>query len=435
MRVNNVRLPPVLLERLTRFERLFVGFSGGMDSSVLLHVLLQNSALRARVIAVHVNHGIHSEADVWTEHCRFFCEQNNVPLLIESVGCKQNYNQEEAARTARYAVFDKLLTSRDVLLLGHHQDDQAETVLLQMSRGAGLSGLGAMRIERQRHAYTIIRPFLTWTKASIKNYATKHGLVYVEDESNFDTHYRRNYIRHELLPIWSRHWPAIQKQLSQIAFLSQDAQENLFELACLDYPLLKTNSSVLSLSHLTGISQRRMANVIWFWLKQQGLSPKNMVIFERVINELVVTSPEKSKKICFEKHDLWRYKNQLHMVHRETELPHQTIFWSDLSRPLQLPCGLGCLSLKKTVSDDLGFRLDGPVEVRFRQGGEIFFLHGQHKKLKKCFQEWSVPAWVRAKIPLIYLNKTLALVPEYGVSDHFKLGSGEEGMSLIWEPI
>ncbi|MCX7115908.1 MAG: tRNA lysidine(34) synthetase TilS [Gammaproteobacteria bacterium] len=458
--MNKTLLSDEWRQTLLQFKRLFVGFSGGLDSSALLHVLSLEPLLFERLHAIHVHHGLSVNADLWQRHCEEMCQQRVIPLQVRSVQCQQTSNQEAIARSARYQVFDELLGEGDALVLAHHQDDQAETLLLQLSRGAGIDGLCAMWPERRRQAYTVLRPFLAQEKHRLLAYAQYHQLQWVEDESNQQTDYRRNALRHDILPSLATLWPQVRAQFAQVAAHSQQASANLFDLACLDYPALREGSSILPLTNVRELKPERFANVLWYWLKQQQVTPLNQHMVQRVMSELVAAKNAAGKRVRFAHLEVWCYQHALHVVPLQCEKsPCMPLIWHDFPHALVLPDARGKLVVSELLhySRRLGLgptkdRLlgQGPtysfkssseiskgaqtmtIEVRFRKGGETFYWHGQTKSLKKCFQDWHIPPWRRHEVPLIYANGELVQVVGFAVGDRFK-ALGFDESPIVWE--
>jgi tRNA(Ile)-lysidine synthase len=408
------------IERFLAFRTLFVGLSGGLDSIVLVHVLSSYPQLYKKLHVIHVHHGLSMQADNWQGFCQVTCERLGVPFQVKHVNCRQISNQEAVARAARYQVFDECVGEKDALLLAHHQSDQAETLLLNLMRGAGIDGLCGMWQERQRHHYPIFRPFLTCSREKLEAYAHKHHLNWVEDESNQDISYTRNYIRHEILPRLQQRWPQAKKNLAKVTTHAQATERNLYELACMDYPLLTMNPTELDFSSLQGsiaLSSARLANLVWFWLKQHGVAPLNQKMVQRVMEELVLRKRSSGLKVTFLNHEVRSHQKKLYLrIHTQHEKKYG--IWTDFPSTYSLPDGLGYLVVEKS-NEGLSVPANAQIEVRFRCGGEQFDWHRQTKSLKKLWQAWHVPAWERAETPLIYINGKLAVVVGWAVSDLF----------------
>lgn len=406
---------------LSNKNQLFVGLSGGLDSCVLLHILAQNYHLKPKIIAIHVNHGLSKNADSWQVFCERFCEDLKIPIIIKNLKLTLSNNQEAVARIRRYQAFSEHINSSDVLLLGHHEQDQAETFLLNLLRGSGIDGLGAMKLERKLFGYLIMRPLLQVAKKDLKQYALMHKLEHIEDESNLLEKYSRNYIRHKILPALQEKWP---NAISQLAFATEDmqrAQANLFDLACIDYPYLINKIDYLDLSVLK-ISKSRLENIIWHWLKIHAIAPLSANIIER-IRDLAYNQHADYRKVLLQQHAVIKYKDKLYLKPLKTlEINQTTYSWQNFPADFVLPNQLGVLM---AVVADIGavFSKNSSIEIRFNEKNAKILWHKQTKTLKKLWQTWSIPTWQRAFIPLIYVNSELAVIVGYAISDKFYSGS------------
>nr|WP_255666726.1 MULTISPECIES: tRNA lysidine(34) synthetase TilS [unclassified Legionella] len=408
--------------RLSHFNKLIIGFSGGLDSTVLLHVLASHPTLLAKLIAVHVNHGISANAPRWQLHCQQFCQNLGIPLITQTVQFDCSANVEERARIARYAVFSSLLTEQDCLISGHHLNDQAETVLLQLFRGSGVDGLAAMSDFGQLEPGKIARPLLTHSREQLEHYAAFHQLNWIEDESNQDTSYSRNYLRQHIMPLLKRKWPGVVGNIARTALHCQQAKRNLDMLAAQDMILEEnlgklTNNSLL-ITPLETLSRDRIANALRVWLKNNQLQLPSTVTFWRLIDEVIFASEDATPAVSWGEVTVRRYQKHLYLVRKNANNLPSCIEWSLFPLPLVIPDARINLVAKKN-NQGVIIPADAKVFVRFRQGGEEFSLHGQTKRLKKLFQEWGVPPWLRERIPLIYFNDKLAAVVGYAMSDLF----------------
>lgn len=414
------------LASLAHYNKIIVGYSGGLDSTVLLHSLAQEPLLLKKLVAVHINHGISPHALVWQNHCFNFCQSLSIPLIIEQVDflCHSQANLEEEARKARYQVFSSLLTSVDCLLLGHHFDDQAETLLLQLFRGAGVDGLAAMVGQKSFAKGQLLRPLLAYSRQQLESYALSQKLGWVDDESNQDISYSRNFIRHQVLPLLRQRWPGVESNLVRTSQLCQQAQKNLAVLAQIDYPMLKECSNTLSLSGFITLDEDRIANILHYWLKANQVKIPAAVFIERIIKEVIKAKKDANPLIQWKSISIRRYQQTLYLAKQEAKALHQSYAWPLFPQPLDLE-GIGQLSVAKQ-NKGLIIPPHARLEIRFRQGGELFHWHGQRKQLKKLFQEWRVPTWLRDRLPLLYINGKLAQVVGYAIADTFY---GEESQN------
>ena len=408
----------VNFDRFRPFNKLIVGFSGGLDSTVLLHVLASHPILHAKLVAVHVNHGISANAVLWQEHCEQFCHTLGISFTTQAVHFDRSANIEEQARIARYAVFSSLMTEQDCLVLGHHQNDQAETVLLQLFRGAGIDGLAAMAETGSFSTGTLIRPFLSYSREQLEDYAASYQLEWIEDESNEDINYSRNYLRHKIIPLLAEKWPKVIGTIARTATHCQQAKENLDALAIYDHALLQHD--VLSLEPLQQLNDERIMNVLRVWLRNNKVQLPSTVTLNRLIHEMIFARTDAVSEVSWGEIIIRRYQSRLYLGTKDKPNLQSCIEWIEFPEPLAIESA-GVSIVAKRVNEELGLSIppNAKIVVRFRQGGEKLAWHGQTKCLKKLFQEWKIPPWFRERIPLIYINDELAVVIGYAVSDLF----------------
>lgn len=406
------------IHRLDDYERLVVGFSGGLDSTVLLHALAFEVGLCHKLLAVHIHHGLSDNADAWQRHCENSCLNWGVAFHTTTVLFNRQSNIEEEARDARYAIFSSLLTKKDALLLGHHLGDQAETVLLQLFRGAGIEGLSAMTESGSLGLGCVLRPFLSHDRPVLEDYARAHNLIWVDDESNQDNAYSRNHLRNKIMPLLLEKWPGVVGNLGRTAIHCQQAQLNLHALAQIDGLTLSLSLPTLPMSALEGLCFDRIANLLRVWLKRNQVKLPSTATFHRLIHEVIGACDEATPQVSWGDIQIRRYQNRLYLDKKHSINPPDSIDWIDFPNALVVDNKAYALVAKKA---DLGFFLPekAKLQVRFRQGGESVFWKGQHKKLKKLFQEWHIPPWEREQIPLLFINDKLAVIVGHAVGDLF----------------
>jgi len=412
-------------------NRYWVAYSGGVDSHVLLHAM---AALRpqmsATLNAVHVNHGLNPAASEWAAHAVSVCDTLDIPCHLFNVDAQsvKGESPEAAARDARYRAFSQLIEEGDVLLTAHHQEDQAETLLLQLFRGAGPHGLAAMPVLTKFSDGHLARPLLAVDQALINEYAQEKSLHWIEDPSNQDRGFERNYLRHEVIPHLKTHWPALSKIVSRSAAHCAEAVGLLDELADEDLQQLtdtiedKPLSAQIPLEGLQQLTLRRRKNLLRFWIKQLGLPVVSTKIMGQIESSLINAGDDAVPLITWAGGELRRYRGQVYAMSPLEPLDSAAVLsWQWQERPLELPAALGTLMAHSSVSGnnneaDLGLSLAQceaqPITIRFRQGGERCRLGGRehHHELKGLLQQAGVPPWQRDRIPLIYLGDQLAAV-------------------------
>ncbi len=403
-----------ILSELTGVRRYIVGLSGGLDSTVLLHALL-DTVSRAQILAVHVNHGLQAEAGLWEQHCREICESYGVSLEVNHVNAHPGPGEspEAAARDARYSAFRAIMSENDCLLTAHHQDDQAETLLLQLLRGSGPAGLASMPNCRDFGPGRHLRPLLNVSRKSLQEYAAGAGLSWVEDPSNTGLNIDRNYIRHRLVPVLEERWPGFSKTLSRSARHQADADALLMELAEQDARLLQGQyQNTLSIQGLMSLSLPRRRNVVRYWLRRQNLPLPSEAVLEQVMR-MPAAAADRNPECRWHNVQVCRYRDDLYFLQSPSESTRSSFKKWLLDGPLYI----SELGITLVPADLLSSGLQlGPdidcLNIRFRRGGERIQLPGrQHThSLKKILQEKAVPPWLRDRLPLLFHNDRLIAV-------------------------
>jgi tRNA(Ile)-lysidine synthase len=433
-----------LFERLqlTADACLKIAYSGGLDSHVLLHALV---ALRAthplRLAAVHVDHGLSPQSGVWSQHCAAVCQALEVAFVLESVQVPGGSGEgtEAAARRARYAALARHVGPGEVLLTAHHQDDQAETLLLQLLRGAGVQGLAGMREALGFAAGRHLRPLLGFRRAALRQYAESAGLQWIEDPSNTDVGYRRNLLRHDVLPLLTQQWPQAVALLARAAQHAGEGALLLDELAAADLERCRWQDSatVLSVSALRALSPARQRNALRYWLRARGFLAPSTQHLEDVVGQLADTPRTGHGRFAWPGTEIRRYRDQLHVMAPLTPLvPGPGVDW-DLTQPLALVEPGGCLRATPVQGRGISrARLAGTsVQVRTRRGGEVCRLPGRahHHKLKKLLQDRGVVPWWRERLPLIYSGDQLVAVADLWVCAPYAAAAEEAGWQIHWQ--
>lgn len=405
------------LAKLTSLKKIVVGFSGGLDSSVLLHVLSRDKELRSKILAIHVNHTISNNADIWQEHCLKVCKELQIDLKIVKVNLNCRANIEEQARNARYQAFSQALSVNDCLLLAHHQNDQAETVLFNILRGSGVNGISGIPKQRKLGQGYVLRPLLDYKRSELLAYAKLHNLHWIEDESNADLNFSRNYLRREVIPLILTKWPSAIDNIHTCANNLTSARANLLDLALLDCPDLFSIPNELNLEGVTNLKQDRLINVLRTWFDYNHVLSPNAQMYVRIINEVINAGTDKIPKFCFGTFVLRRYKDSLYLVTENIVKPF-SLHWKNFPDPLYLEDG----KVIYAQEDKNGVAITAPnnLWIRTRQGGELIKYNGQTKKLKKLLQELRVLPWQREQLPLLFENNILQAVIGLVCADNYQ---------------
>jgi len=423
-------------------HRYWVGYSGGLDSHVLLHamVALQAALAPGEVRAIHVNHGLSPHAKAWAEHCQKVCRDLGVSCDVAAVDARpvNGEGPEAAARRARYAAIAQVMVAGDCLVTAHHQDDQAETVLLQLLRGAGPHGLSGMPAHAPFGPGSHARPLLAFTRRSLHHYATVHGLAWIEDESNVNVNLERNYLRHEILPRLRRHWPAASRTLDRAARHSQAAAAMLDAMAQEDLARVSgPDPQCLSLVELAALGPARMRNTLRYWLRQRGLPLPGSEHMDQVAAQMFAAPADREPRVSWPGAEMRRYRDRLYAFPPAGEFGTDETFPWDITQAMTLPPGGGVLSAREQIGAGVRAELcySGAVAVCFRKGGERCQPVGaaHSRTLKNLFQERGIPPWVRERTPLVYIGGRLAAVADLWICQPFAARPGERGIVFHWQ--
>ncbi len=431
-----------ILKGLPAAPRYWVAFSGGLDSTVLLHLLASlRDTLGGALHAVHVDHGLSEHSNEWGECCRRFCDSLGVPLALErvEVGEVAAKGLEAAARQARYAVFERMLGQDEVLLTAHHRDDQTETLLLQLLRGGGVHGLAAMPQQRPLGQGSLVRPLLDVPRESLRAYALDRGLEWVDDPSNFDTSLERNFMRHDLLPQLEERRAGVGEVLARSAGHFAESARLLDELAQMDRQQALREDGMLSIAALQSLSPERCRNLLRYHLRKLGLPLPEHKHLYRILEELLLAAEDAMPLVTWGGAEVRRYRDGLYCMAPLPPLPDSppAIRWQGEDE-LMLPTGMGRLLAERRGGEGLAVAKlgNGRCDVRFRQGGETIQPQGrrEHHALKKLFQQAGVPPWVRDRLPLLYQDGKLLQVPGYWTAAEVAAEDSEEGLIFHWLP-
>ena len=442
--IDNVFSPSALADVLHRLglspeTPLKVAFSGGLDSCVLLHALsVLRGEMSLRLGAVHVDHGLQPASAGWARHAEKFCEGLNVPCAVERILITtteiHEHGLEAAARQARYACLARHVDMREVLLTAHHVDDQAETVLLQLLRGSGTHGLAAMPEIAPFFAGRLARPLLGFTRAQLADYAEREKLQWVDDASNCDPRFSRNYLRHRVFPLLDARWPGAARQIARAAALSAEAAGLLDAVAEADWQACRAGGpSALSVTALRQLPPPRQRNLVRYWLRRQGFQAPSALHLDHILAQVEREPRTRQAVVRWPGAEVCRYRDEL-MARKPRVEPDSRwrIGWNPPDA-LEIP-GVGLLRAEPARGDGLSQeRIErAPLIVGLRQGGETCRLPGRahHHKLKKLLQEAGIPPWERQRLPLIYANGELAAIGDRWVCEPYAARADEAAWKL-----
>ncbi len=409
------------LDILEQSNTIWVAYSGGLDSQVLLHLYAQSKYIN-KIKVIHIHHGLSKNADNWVEHCQKICEEFKIPLIVKylKINKIKKESLENIARQARYEIFEELLEENDVLLMAHHADDQAETFLLRAFRGSGVEGLSAIPQQRKLGKGILYRPLLNFSRLELQNYANENNLKWIEDESNQSEVFDRNFLRKQVIPMLKNRWKSLEKTLCRNAQIQTETAQLLLDVANEDLIKCQGNEkNILDIKKLLQLSEQRQANLLRFWLKSLGFEIPSKIKIKQIQEDILLSKIDRQPCVSWEGVEIRRYRHNLYAM---SPLPPKILqpieFIWNINEKLKLP--FGELKAEKEI-----FGLpNNTYQIRFRKGGETCFAYGQHHEVKKLLQEKGVPTWLRAFIPLIYHENILVAIPNVVIADKWRIENG-----------
>jgi tRNA(Ile)-lysidine synthase len=424
--------------------RVAVALSGGRDSMALLDALAGlRDELPIALSAVHVHHGLSPNADAWAAFCADECERRGVALELHRVRVQRAPGEslEATARGARFAALAH--AAADAVVLAHHADDQAETLLLQLLRGAGPPGLAAMPAARAAGGPAIVRPLLALPRAALELYAREHDVRWIDDESNADTGLRRNFLRHEIAPRLAAAFPGYPATLLRAAAHQAEAAQLLDELAALDAGDGVERgleggrmAATLERARLAALAQRslpRARNLLRWFLRRQGLPPPSTARLAAMLDQLVRAAPDAQVRLAHAGIELGVFRGRI-TVHASAVAPF-TMAWSG-EPALALPHGVLEFTPAQGAGLAAGMLRAAAVTVRRRAGGERLHVAENRpgRSLKRLLYDAGIAPWQRASLPLVYCGDALAAVPGVAVDVAFRAAAGAPGVVVHWHP-
>lgn len=425
------RVPDVLLSALTappEARRLWIAYSGGLDSHVLLHACAAlQGRLRCELRAVHLDHGLHPDSAHWATHCRSVCAGLGMPLDVHRLGVDRQAGEslEAVARQARYQALADLLGPGEAVATAQHRDDQAETLLLALLRGSGVHGLAAMPARAALGEGWLLRPLLGLACDDLRAYAMRHRLDWIEDPSNADTELDRNLLRHRVLPLLRERWPAASTTLSRSAAHCAEAAALIDDSADERLPqLVGGRPGTLSVQGLRTLKPAQARAVLRRWLMAAGFGPPDRQRLARILDEVLPARADADPLVAWNCCEVRRYRDDLFALAPLPIMPPARTMGWDGTRALQLPLGLGQLEITEA-----GLPPPHDLKVRIGSRGEpplrCIRSGAAGRSLKDLFQQAGIPPWLRAFVPVIERNGRLDVVA--GVAR-----CREEAAPVIW---
>lgn len=400
-------------------EHFLIGLSGGVDSVVLLQLFSQ---LGVKLRALHVHHGLSPNADRWAEFCEQLCKRLNIPFILQKVAVEKSLGIEAGARAARYQAITETILSPEVLVTAHHLDDQAETFLLALKRGSGVKGLSAMQAVVFRQHFAIFRPLLSIGKTQILHYAAQHGLEWVEDESNINSDYDRNFLRREVLPLLNQRWPHFNRMVARSAGHCAEQQKLLEELLTEELEhYADFTRKTLQVDIFPHFSPQKQRQLIRLWLEKCGEPMPSGARLKQILDTFVFARQDKNPQLKLGKYILRRYRRQLYLT-PEFAAMHDFCAQLLLGQTITLPDRIGEIRRTRTEiickfsgkSDRLPIPnalQNAPLTVKLHHSGKVKRYGLNHREeMKKLWQQANIPLWQRCRTPLIFWREELVFL-------------------------
>ncbi|CAL4326173.1 tRNA lysidine(34) synthetase TilS [Buchnera aphidicola] len=389
-------------------KSFLISYSGGLDSTVLLHQFLKikKKVPQIKIRAIHINHNLTFHSKEWVQHCKNTCLIHKIPLIIENIHVDKNEkNLEEKLRIKRYTIIYKHLFLNEILLTGHHMNDQCETFFLSLKRGSGPTGLSGMSFKTILGSKTIIRPFLNTTKKTLSSWAYHKNLKWIEDFSNSNINYDRNFIRKKIIPVLEKKWPFFLNNCLRAMNICQEETallKNLLHEKINNY--IKFDGS-LNVKTLKNMQKELATALIRHWISLKTIKMPSYKNIQCIYYQMLFSRKDANPKIILKTNEIRRYKDSLYFIKTQPSLKNQFLFWHDVNYRLTLPNTLGYL-----VQDKNGVALPKPknnqlINIRFQYEDNILILgRNKKRKIKKIWQEKNIPPWLRNQIPLLFYN-------------------------------
>lgn len=408
----NFKLISLVLEQIKHYPKLTIALSGGLDSMALLHLVKQIQVIHLpnlKLKAIHIHHGLSPNADEWQQHCETYCQQWQIPLQTLKVSIdKKQHNIEAQARSARYNAFQSVLTAQDVVCTAQHLDDQVETFFLALKRGSGLNGLSAMPKSHQKYGFLLLRPLLEVSRSQLEQYAQQHQLCWVEDESNQDHAYDRNFLRSAVLPILNDRFQQFNQMVARSISHCQTQNELLHQLLAEQVKKLIQKEGSLAILPLHEKNELERNAILRFWLEAQQAPILSQTQLQQLWQTVAIAKQDANPKLIIESTQFRRFQNQLFRLPLYADLTNFNYIW-DLKKVVDLPDKLGQLKMGLEKGDCRLPHQDETVSIRFTAKPDNYAIVGRthSRTLKKIWQERQISPWQRTRIPFIFYNETL----------------------------
>lgn len=405
-------------------SQIAVAFSGGRDSTVLLHMMSKIKPQYTDIdwTAVHINHGISTNADYWEVRCKKVSERLGFKFLCarHHVVANNRESLEQKAREVRYRSFIELTELHSLILMAHHLNDQTETFLLQLKRGAGIKGLSAMSESLCKNNRTFLRPLLNVNRRDIEAYLIENQLSWIDDESNQDQQFDRNFLRKQVMPILENRWPGIHKSVSRTAENCAEQLALAEEIAAYDLQPVIDNKNRIDLTKVEYLSSARQRNLIRYWIETSECKLPSKALLDEIFESVIGARKDANPKVILSNKEIRRFQNYLYLLPKQNSLSHVILDWEDLTKKKVLPDGLGSIDFASLI-DIHPPQSQQQVTIRFSVANQALKFFGRDRKISpnKLMKELKVEPWLRSRTPMIFYDEQLVAIINVGIVEKF----------------
>lgn len=401
----------------TTAQGFLIALSGGLDSTALLSLFAKHRQKQPHfsLRAIHIHHGLSPNADSWAQHCQALCDQYHIPLIIEPVQVDKTHGIEAGAREARYGAIRKHIRQNEVLVTAHHLNDQTETFFLALKRGSGLQGLGAMQRESVLFGMPIFRPLLQFTRTQLEDYAQAENLTWINDESNADNRYDRNFLRNQILPELRDRWAHFDHAVQRSAQHCFEQQQLINELLAETFREHCQTPTEFQLHNFTQYSPAKQTALLRMWLAENQLEMPSKRQLTQLIDDVIQAKNDANPQFQLGEKIIRRYQSCLYLTENFADLRGICLDFNGAH--LELPDHLGTLRAQKNEQQITFYwqqhsvtleKTDLPISIRFAYSGKVKYHPNRPREtIKKLWQSLGVPPWLRNRIPLIFYGEQL----------------------------
>ncbi len=401
-----------------KYNKFLIGYSGGLDSTVLLH-LLNKFKKNIKLRAIHINHNTSILSSIFEKHCILTCLKLNINLIIKKIINKNNNYNEQQLRNKRYFIYNKYLKKNEILLTAHHKNDQCETILLSLKRGCGLKGLIGIKKKNYLNKKKIIRPFLKITKKQLKKYALIKKIKWIEDISNNNINHDRNFLRNIILPLINIKWPFFISSIIRNSNICNKQYKLLKYLMKKKFKNSLINKKQLNLNYMLTLKKEENIFILRKWLNKYFISYK---LINLILNKILIYKKKNYLQLHLKNFFLYKYNNILYLDKKLYEIKKKKLEWKINKKKFTLPQKLGFLYKDKNNSNKLNLiRKPNKTEkiyIKFQPTGKIEILGKKKQKIKNIWQKFKILPWKRKFIPFIYYNNKLISCPNYFITKY-----------------